>query len=89
MTIDRFETTGDSLIAPARHAFSIVPNDSADLGAVTKAIYIGTGGSVKLRAIGSDSDVTFLNVQSGAILDVRCKAIRASGTSAQNIVGLA
>lgn len=56
---------------------------------MTKAIFVGTGGDVVLRAVESSGDVTFRNIASGSILDVRVSAIRATGTSAADIVGLA
>lgn len=89
MMTDSFGSASDSLIAPARNAFAITPQDNTDLGAFTKAIYVGTGGTIVLRAIGSETDVTLSNVQDGSILDIRCSAIRATGTSASDIVGLA
>lgn len=86
---DPFFTASDSLISPARMAFAITPNDSQDLSLFTKAIYVGIGGDVVLRAVGADNDVTFANVQTGSIIDVRCRAVRSSGTTASAIVGLA
>jgi len=89
MTLDNFGSVLDSLIAPARNCFSITPNDTVMLPVLPKAIYVGTGGNVVVRAIDGSSDVTFANVPSGSILDVRVTAIRATGTSASNLVGLA
>lgn len=86
---DKFDTVADSLIAPAMDCFAINPDDSADISQATKAIYVGTGGDIVLRAIDSTSDVTFRNVIGGSILDVRVRAIRATGTTAADIVGLA
>ncbi len=86
---DSFASVSDSLTAPAREAFSISPNDSSDLSTSTKAIYVGLGGNITLRTVGSAEDVTFVNVASGTTLDIRCRAIRSTGTSAANIVGLA
>ncbi|MFU7527430.1 spike base protein, RCAP_Rcc01079 family [Qipengyuania sp. ASV99] len=86
---DPFGSSSDSVIAPARHAFPIAPDNINDLPRFTKALYIGTGGTIVLRAVGSDADVTFTNVQDGSFLDVRCRAIRAAGTTAAGIVGLA
>lgn len=85
---DPFDSASDSIVAPARHAFEIIPSNN-DLASFTKAIYVGTGGTIVLRPVGSDADVTFTNVQDGSILDLRCKAIRADGTTASGIVGLA
>lgn len=89
MPKDNFQSTSDSVTAPASRCFEITPNDSADLTEATKAIYVGTGGDITLRALDADTDVTFRNVQDGSILDVRVLALRAMGTSATDIVGLA
>jgi hypothetical protein len=50
---------------------------------------VGTGGDLVGRAAGSNADVTFKNLASGQILDVRLQYVRASGTTATDIVGLA
>jgi hypothetical protein len=89
MTRDPFENTADSPIAPAEVCFAVVPSDSADLTVVTKAIYVGTGGDVRLRSVRGGADVTFRKVADGSILDVRVLAVRATGTTATDIVGLA
>ncbi|RGP41507.1 hypothetical protein BPTFM16_01813 [Altererythrobacter insulae] len=89
MPQDKFENTSDSLIAPAQVCFQISPDDNADLEQVTKAIYVGDGGDVTLQSLDGPSDVTFYNVPTGAILDVRVRAVKAAGTTASNIIGLA
>ncbi|WP_169711944.1 spike base protein, RCAP_Rcc01079 family [Erythrobacter tepidarius] len=86
---DHFSTAIDSLIAPARLAFAIVPADTSDLPQYTKAIYVGTGGDIALRAVGSDEDVVLRNVASGSVLAIRVAALRQTGTTASDIVGLA
>jgi len=89
MPKDTFQNSSDSLIAPAQVCFQVTPDDVIELEAVTKAIYVGQSGDVTLRAVDSSADVTFRNVQGGSILDVRVSAIRSTGTSAGDIVGLA
>lgn len=89
MPKDNFQSSSDSLIAPAQTCFEVTPNDSQELETVTKAIYVGEAGDVVLRSVDSTADVTFRNVPSGAILDVRVSAIRSTGTTAAFIVGLA
>lgn len=89
MPQDKFQNSSDSLTAPAQVCFEIVPSDTLDVAQVTKAIYVGEAGDVTLRSVDGPDDVTFLNVPSGAILDVRVKAIRSTGTTAASIVGLA
>lgn len=46
MPLDTFSAVLDSLIAPARNCFSIVPNDNAVLPFLPKAIYVGSGGTL-------------------------------------------
>ncbi|BDI59499.1 hypothetical protein [Qipengyuania nanhaisediminis] len=87
MPQDKFAST-DSVTAPARDCFGIVPDDNADLTVVPKAIYIGTGGDLVLQGVDSDADVTLRNLPSGVILDIRPSAIRQAGTTAADIVGL-
>jgi hypothetical protein len=89
MPLDNFGSATDSLIAPARNCFSISPNDTAALPVTPKAIYVGTGGNLVVRAMDSASDVTFSNVANGAILDIRVIAVRSTGTTASNLIGLA
>lgn len=89
MPQDPHGNAADSLVAPAQTCFSITPSDLAELALVTKAIYVGTGGDVTLRTVRGNQDVTFRNVPTGSILDVRATAVRAAGTSADDIVGFA
>ena len=84
-----FENFTDSPTAPALNCFSITPDDGTNLSEVTKALYIGEGGDVVLRSALGEEDVTFRNLPAGYILDVRVSAVRATGTTATDIVGLA
>lgn len=89
MQTDKFKNTTDSLIASARDCFEIVPSNTAEIAKVTKAIYVGNGGDITVHAIDSVTDVTFTNVPTGTILPVRASHIRANGTTATGIIGLA
>lgn len=89
MPNDSFSHYTDSPIAPAGTCFAVAPSDSADLPAVTKALYVGTGGTVVVRPLNGAEDVVFRNVPDGGILDVRVRAVRSTGTTAGDIVGLA
>lgn len=87
MTEDKFAFS-DSVTSPARDGFAIIPNDTAEFASVPKAIYVGTGGEIVARLLDSSADLTFRNIADGTILDIRPLAIRATGTSAADIVGL-
>ena len=84
-----FAEYADSPTAPALLCFDITPNDVAVLPQLTKAIYIGGSGDLVVRSPLSSTDVTFRNLPAGFILDVRAVAVRATGTTATAIVGLA
>ncbi len=86
---DRFANMLDTPAQPARTAFAIAPHATNEVDPLPKALFIGTGGDLVGRAVGSSSDVTFKNLASGQILDVRLQYVRATGTTATDIVGLA
>ena len=86
---DRFENQTDSLSLPARITFAITPHATSEVDPLPKAIFVGTGGNITLRAADSTTDVLLKNVSSGQILDIRARFIRVSGTTATDIVGLA
>lgn len=52
-----------------------------------KALYVGGTGNVAVRTVGGQ-DVTFNGVPAGATLFVEVRLVKATGTTATNIVGL-
>jgi hypothetical protein len=88
MMADQFEGFSDSVSGPATRAAAVVPHDVDALPEVPKALYVGTGGTVTLRGAGGGRDVEFKNVASGSYLLVRAQFVRATGTSAADIVAL-
>lgn len=89
MPTDPFQSQLDSPSAPAQMCFDITPDDSSSLTVVTKALYVGEAGDLVVVSQRNSTPVTFRNVPSGFILDIRAKAVHATGTSASNIIGLA
>lgn len=77
--------TGSAATAPAGYGLAVTPSDSTVL-ATSRALYIGTGGNITVEDI--NAIVTYVNVPSGYILPVQVKAVRATGTTATNIVAL-
>lgn len=78
----------DSPFQPSRNPFPVVPDDRNELPMLPKALYVGTGGDVILRGVDGAEDVLLRNVASGQIIDVRARYVRATGTTAADIVGL-
>lgn len=87
MPQDKFSTT-DSVTSPSRDWFDIVPDDTSDLSFMPKAIFVGTGGDLVVTSQGSSNEVIFRNVPSGSVLDIRPAAVRETGTTAADLVGL-
>ncbi len=86
---DPFSHTINNPTSPAEICFAIVPDDNADIQMATKALYVGQGGNLRLVSVRNENAISFMNVPSGAILDVRVRQVLATGTTASDIVGLA
>lgn len=72
---------------PSRGPFTVSPNDNTALTKPAVALYVGTTGHVTLKGV-DGADVVFKNVPSGFILPVQTNFVRATGTTATDIVGL-
>lgn len=87
MPIQPEDFSASGVTTPAAFAVDITPNDSADLDALTRALYVGVSGDIKLTTAGGDI-ITLIGVLGGSILPLRCKRVFATGTTATSIVGL-
>ncbi|MBV8688414.1 MAG: hypothetical protein JOZ90_06775 [Alphaproteobacteria bacterium] len=85
---DQFSETADSVAAPARRAVAVAPSDSEPLAEIPKALFVGTGGDLVLRGAGGGDDSVWKNVEDGSILPFRAEYVRASGTTAADILAL-
>lgn len=73
-------------ILPARTAKAVVPSDIVALDPVPRGIYVGTGGDVTIRPVGSAVDVTYRNLTDSSYIAVRVSHVRATGTTALNMI---
>ena len=73
--------------APAANAAAVTPNDSADLTNVSRSLYVGGAGNVKVD-MADVGTVTFTGVPAGTILPIRVKRVYATGTTATTILVL-
>ena len=91
---DPFSTYRTELDSPGQFAIAIVPTDSAVLDVSIRGLYIGVGGDVHCRPIGtsnsaiSSANVVFKNAVAGSILHVRMEAVWTTSTTATDLVGL-
>jgi hypothetical protein len=84
-----FATTNEPITA-ARHAEAVTPSDTVDLSHVTSAIYVGVTGDLAM-ILANDPDVapvTFKAVPAGTLLQLQCRRVMATGTTASSIVAL-
>jgi hypothetical protein len=84
---EKYEGRAANIAAPARGGFAITANDSADLAAETRAIYVGGDGNLSLVLVSGDQ-VTLAGVPAGTLLPLRAIRVRATGTTATQLVGL-
>lgn len=80
----------------ALRAATVTPSDSLTIPSVSSqdgsgnngcALYVGTGGDVRVTTAGGD-DVIFFNLQDGSFVPVQVLKVWITGTTASNIVAL-
>ena len=72
---------------PANSAAAVVPHDTNDLSVVTRAIYVGVAGDVKVDMVGEGTAVVFTALPVGEH-PYRVTRIYSTDTDATNIVAL-
>jgi len=84
---------GGNVDWPATRALAITPSDGADLTWITRAIYVGVSGDVKVdmgdkdTVSGQGVGIVFKAVPVG-LLHIRARRVYATGTTATNLVAL-
>lgn len=84
---EKYQGRADDITSPARGGFAITPSDSTDLTAETRAIYVGSAGDVA-AVLASGDEVSFVGLAGGTVLPIRERRIKATGTTADALVGL-
>ncbi len=85
--IDEFSKYSRSLVSPPESAAAITPDDMSDISHVTRALYVGGGGHLRVKMLGGET-ATFANVPSGTLMPLRVLRVLATGTTATAILGL-
>jgi hypothetical protein len=96
------DTNGDALLASqklsdgshalsvseaAANAAAITPSDSTPLANITRAIYVGVSGDIKVDMAGSGTAIVLKSVAAG-LLQIRVAKVYSTGTAATNLVAL-
>lgn len=71
---------------PATLAVAVTPHDTNKLEITSRALYVGGAGNVSVNMGGQV--VTFVGVNAGQILPIRTSLVRATLTTATNIVAM-
>lgn len=82
-----FANGGIGLSAPASSAAVVTPNNSTDLTYVTRALFVGGAGNIVVTMV-DGVDCTFTGVAAGSVLPIRVSRVKATSTTATNIVAL-
>lgn len=82
---DVFKGFTTALGDPISDAVAVAPSDGADLAAMTRALYIGTSGDLRVT-LASGTVVDFAALAVGWH-PIRAARVHASGTTASNIIG--
>lgn len=83
--IDTFKSFTPGISDPVAHAAEITPSNGADLPHVTRVLYLGGAGDLRVT-MADGSLVTFAALSAGWH-PIRVSRVHATGTSATNIIG--
>lgn len=84
---DLYGSNRPELDSPALDGFTVTPSDANDVEYTTRALWVGGAGAVSVE-FKSGTVATFAGVPAGTILPIRVNKVRATGTTASNIIGL-
>lgn len=78
---------GKSEWAPATKAAAITGSDTVDLADVSRGIYVGGAGDIKVD-MANGGTVTLSGALAGSILPIRVSRVYSTGTTATNLINL-
>lgn len=78
--------TSGGTTGPATRAFAISPGDGADLTNITRALYAGVTGDIKVTMEGGDV-VLLVGFPAGMPIPLRVRRVWSTSTTATSIVG--
>lgn len=84
---DPFAGFGSAPSGPYKTGVAVTPSDADELAQVASALYIGGTGDVAVVMVDGTS-ITLKSVPTGDVLPLRVRQVKATGTTATNIVAL-
>lgn len=87
--VDDYSNYATSPYSPCRHAASVSPSDSTDLGHVSRFVFVGGVGSGNLTVVMQDgSTVAFAGLLANTLLPIAVSRIKSTGTDVTGVVAL-
>ncbi len=83
-----FSDVTGGIEAAAQHAFSISPSDSTDIAFVTRGLYVGGAGNVKVDMFGGETAIILVGLAVGVIHPIRVTRVYSTSTTATSIIGV-
>lgn len=75
-------------VDPGQSAYVITPDDDNDLAHDTRAIWVGSSGSITCTFINDEDSVVIDAINSGTLLPFQLKKVFATGTDADLIIAI-
>lgn len=88
MAIDHRHMDRRDATVSSGSAAAVTPNDNADLSAVTRGLYVGGAGTVRVTLERDSSSVDIVGAVAGSVLPLRVKKVHSTGTTATSLVAL-
>lgn len=85
--MDAFKYAAPGLTSPAVSLEEVTPSDVADLAQVSRAVYVGGAGDLRVRSL-NGTTATLKAVPGGTTLSIRAVRILATGTTATHLVAM-
>lgn len=74
-------------VLPIVGGAAVTTSDSVDLVTMSRALWVGTGGNIVVITM-DGSTITLKNVQNGTLVPIRVTRVKATSTTATDIVNL-
>lgn len=85
--VDTFTDRAQAPGAPATTGQAVTPSDTVDLTNVSRWLFVGGAGNVVVIT-SAGTTLTFTGVAAGTLLPIRVSRVKATGTTATNMVAL-
>lgn len=85
--VNNFAAFTPGLDSPATGAAAITPHDTNELTTVSRYIYVGGTGNLKLTTVTGET-VTFESIPVGTVLRIAAKLVFSTGTTATKLVAM-